>query len=383
MIPYGKQNINQTDIDAVVSVLKSDFLTQGPAVPTFEKSMTGYTGAKHAIAVSNATAALHIACLALGLKPGGKIYTSPVTFVASANCALYIGARVDFIDIDPVTYNMDPLKLEQKLVEDENNGTLPDIVIPVHLAGQSCDMEKIHKLSQRFGFKIIEDASHAVGGKYQGSPVGNCRFSDVTIFSFHPVKIITTGEGGMLLTNSDTLATKLEELRSHGITRDPAKLKKNDGPWYYEQQDLGFNYRITDIQAALGKSQLQRLDEFVEKRNQLANRYNEKLKGLPLVTPVVNSGNYSAFHLYIIRLELEKISKTHKQVFEELRAAGIGVNLHYIPIYRQPYYHQFGYEKNDFTESEKYYSEAISLPLYYDLTEELQDEIIRKIKQIF
>lgn len=383
MIPYGRQEISQADIDAVVGVLQSDFLTQGPMVPLFERSIADYCGAVHALAVNSATSALHVACLALGLGPGDRLWTSPITFVASANCGLYCGAQVDFVDIDSRTYNLCPQALERKLVAAEKTGTLPKIVVAVHLCGQPCEMEAIYRLSQRFGFKTIEDASHAIGGRYRGEPIGNCRYSDITVFSFHPVKIITTAEGGMALTNDPWLAEQMGLLRSHGITRDPALMTHApDGPWSYQQVTLGFNYRMTDLQAALGVSQLQRLDQFVARRHQLAHRYDELLAGLPMTTPWQHTDSYSGLHLYVIRLQLDKISHTHRAVFEALREQGIGVNLHYIPVYTQPYYQKSGYEKRDFPQAEQYYREAISLPMYHALSEEQQDQVVGALQRI-
>lgn len=382
MIRYGQQDITQADIDAVAEVMKSINLTQGPAIPRFEQAVLAHCGARHATAVNSATSALHIACLALGLGPGDWLWTTPNTFVASANCALYCGARVDFVDIDPRTYNLCPKALERKLLLAEKEGRLPKIVVPVHLCGQPCDMRTIHALSQRFGFKIIEDASHAIGGRYLGEPIGNCRYSDITVFSFHPVKIITTAEGGMAVTNNDELATRLGLLRSHGITRDPAlMIKPMDGPWYYEQVALGFNYRMTDIQAALGVSQMTRLTNYVERRHVIAQRYDRLLAELPVTLPWQHPDGYSAFHLYVIRLQLNKINKTHLQVFEALRAREIIVNLHYIPVHTQPYYQQMGFNEGEFPEAERYYSEAISIPMYPTLTNEQQYEVVAAIKE--
>lgn len=382
MIPYGRQDISQADIDAVVAVLQSDFLTQGPQVPAFEAAVAEYCGVSHALAVNSATSALHIACLALGLGPGDRLWTSPITFVASANCALYCGAEVDFVDIDPRTYNLCPEALERKLTEAESQGRLPKIVVPVHLCGQPCDMRRIHELAQRFGFKVIEDASHAIGGRYQGQPIGNCRYSDITVFSFHPVKIITTAEGGMALTNDAVLAERMALLRSHGITRDSAQMTHAaDGPWYYQQIELGFNYRMTELQAALGLSQLQRLDQFVARRHELAARYDRLLAELPVVTPWQHPDSYSGLHLYVIRLRLDKIDRRHRQVFEALREQGIGVNLHYIPVHTQPYYAQMGFSSGDYPEAERYYAEAISLPMYAIMTEAQQDEVVRALKR--
>lgn len=378
MIPYGRQDINQADIDAVVKVLRSDFLTQGPAVPALEKAVASYCGAHHAVAVNSATSALHIACLALGVGKGDVVWTTPITFVASANCALYCGATVDFVDIDPRTYNLSVKRLAEKLARAEKSCCLPKVIIPVHLCGQPCDMAGIHALSQRYGFKIIEDASHAIGGKYRGGSIGNCHYSDITVFSFHPVKIITTGEGGMALTNDAQLAKRLRLLRSHGITSDAADMhpRSPDELWNYQQIDLGFNYRMTDIHAALGLSQVQRLDEFVAKRRTIAKRYDELLANMPIVTPWQHADSYSSYHLYLIRLKLGEITKTHRQVYEAMHAAGILVNLHYIPVYRQPHYEQMGFAVGYCAEAEQYYSEVISIPMYPGLTETQQDSVV-------
>jgi UDP-4-amino-4,6-dideoxy-N-acetyl-beta-L-altrosamine transaminase len=377
MIPYGRQDISEADIQAVVEVLRSDYLTQGPAVPAFEQALAGYCGARHAVAVNSATSALHIACLALGVGPGDWVWTSPITFVATANCALYCGAQLDFVDIDPRSYNLSVDCLAEKLLQAERSGCLPKVVIPVHLGGQPCEMAGIHALSQRYGFKIIEDASHAIGGKYRGDPIGNCRFSDISVFSFHPVKIITTGEGGMALTNDVQLARRMQLLRSHGTTRDAADMTHApDGPWYYQQIELGYNYRMTDFQAALGLSQLQRLDDFVSRRHALARRYAESLVGLPVVTQWFSQDGYSALHLYIVCLKLHEIPVTHMEVFDALRAAGIGVNLHYIPVYRQPYYERQGFKPGYCPVAERYYAEAISLPMYPGLTEAQQQTVV-------
>ena len=382
MIPYGRQDINQADIDAVVKVLRSDFLTQGPVVPAFENAVAMHCGVRHAVAVNSATSALHIACLALGVGNGDLVWTSPITFVASANCARYCGAAVDFVDIDPLTYNMSVECLRSKLKGAQKIGKLPKVVIPVHLCGQSCDMAAIHELGQQYGFKIIEDASHAIGGTYRREPVGNCRFSDITVFSFHPVKIITTGEGGMAVTNDDKLASHMARLRTHGITRDPAEMTHEpDGPWYYQQLELGLNYRLTDIHAALGLSQMKRLEEFVETRNQIANRYTKVLAHLPVTVQLQPLDVYSAFHLYVIRLRLPKTKKSHREVFEALRAAGFGVNLHYIPVYRQPYYAQMGFNPSHFPESERYYADAISIPMYSGITEDQQDRVVAALRK--
>lgn len=383
MIPYGRQDINQQDIDAVVEVLKSDFLTQGPKVPAFEQAVMEACDAKYALAVNSATSALHIACLALGLGEGDWLWTTPNTFVASANCGLYCGAQVDFVDIDPNTYNLCTKELEKKLIDAEKSGKLPKVLVPVHFSGQPCDMEVIYNLSKKYGFKIIEDASHAIGGKYKGEPIGNCRYSDITVFSFHPVKIVTTAEGGMAVTNSAELARKLDLLRSHGITRNSSLMTKPmDGPWYYEQIDLGFNYRMTELQAALGVSQMQRLDDFVAKRHKLAQRYNELLKDLPIMLPWQHEDGYSGLHLYVIRLQLDKITKTHLEVFEGMREAGILVNLHYIPVHMQPYYQAMGFEVGQFPQAEQYYQEAMSIPMFPTMTEEQQDKVIATLKEL-
>ena len=383
MIPYGRQDINQQDINAVVEVLKSDFLTQGPQVPAFEQSIIDACDAKYAVAVNSATSALHIACLALGLGNDDWLWTTPNTFVASANCALYCGAKVDFVDIDPRTYNLCAKQLEKKLIAAQKVGKLPKIVIPVHFSGQSCDMQAIHELAKKYGFNIIEDASHAIGGKYKGEPIGNSRYSDITVFSFHPVKIVTTAEGGMAVTNNAKLAEQLDLLRSHGITRDEELMTKAaDGPWYYQQIELGYNYRMTELQAALGLSQMQRLEAFVIKRHELASRYDNLLQDLPITLPWQHPDSYSARHLYVIRLQLEQINTTHLDVFNALRAAGIQANLHYIPVHMQPYYQKMGFASGQFPEAEKYYKEAISIPLFSAMTEGQQDTVCSTLKTI-
>src|SRR5690554_237317 len=380
MIPYGRQDITEADIEAVVAVLKSDFLTQGPQVPRFEQKVAQHVGARHALAVNSATSALHIACLALGLGPDDWLWTTPVTFVASANCGLYCGAQVDFVDIDPATYNLCPKALQAKLEVAEQQGRLPKVVVAVHMCGQPCDMAAIHALAQRYGFRIIEDASHAIGGKYQGEFIGNGRYSDITVFSFHPVKIVTTAEGGMALTNCDELASRINLLRSHGVTRDQNLMTHEpDGPWYYQQVDLGFNYRMTELQGAMGVSQMDRLDAFVARRHELANRYDQLLADLPVTTPWQHPDSYSGLHLYVIRLQLDNISKNHRQVFESLREQGIGVNLHYIPVHTQPYYQTMGFAAADFPEAMAYYREAISLPMFQGLTDEQQDEVVASL----
>ena len=382
MIPYGKQDINQADIDSVVDVLQSDLLTQGPQVPLFEKTVSEYCGVEYGVAVNSATSALHIACLALGLGEGDYLWTSPNTFVASANCGLYCGAKVDFVDIDLQTYNLSAEELERKLIQAKKDNKLPKIVIPVHFAGQSCDMRKIHSLSKEYGFKVIEDASHAIGGKYLDEPIGGCQYSDITVFSFHPVKIITTAEGGMATTNDKELSERMQLFRSHGVTRDPELMTKEaEGSWYYQQVDLGFNYRMTELHAALGVSQMQRLGEFVARRHVLQKRYDSLLSGLPIIRPYQDKHSFSALHLYPIQIDLNKVSKNHEQIFNELRENGIGVNVHYIPIHTQPYYLQFGFREGDFPNSEYYYSRVISLPLFHAMTVKQQDEACGVLKR--
>ena len=379
MIPYGRQDISQADIDAVVEVLQSDFLTQGPKVPEFERKVAEHVGAKYSCAVNSATSALHIACMALDLGPGDWLWTSPNTFVASANCAVYCGAKVDFVDIDPTTYNLCPDSLEQKLIHAQANGRLPKVVVPVHLCGQPCDMQRIYELSQRFGFRIIEDASHAIGGKYYNQFVGSGQYSDITVFSFHPVKIITTAEGGMAVTNNLEFAQKLNLYRSHGITRDPnLMLHANEGPWYYQQITLGYNYRMTELQAALGLEQMNRLDEFVAARHQLAERYNKELSALPVQLPYQLPNTYSGLHLYVIRVD----QAIHRQVFEALRENGLGVNLHYIPVHTQPYYQSMGFARGDFPLAEQYYREAISIPMFHGMTYDQQTQVIDTVRSV-
>ena len=379
MILYGKQDVRIDDIDLVMNVLRSNFLTQGPMVPNFENAIGDLTGVKYVTAVNSATSALHIACLALDLQPDDIVWTVPNTFVASSNCALYCGATIDFVDVDPQTSNMSVELLERKLSVSQKSGKLPKIVIPVHLAGEPCDMALIKKLSQEYDFKIIEDASHAIGGRYQGKPIGNCEYSDITVFSFHPVKIVTSGEGGAALTNSAELDHKLKLLRSHGITRDPTFMQQPcDDGWYYEQIELGYNYRMTDIHAALGLSQLTRLHEYVERRHAIAFRYDQKFKEINLKTPYRNPTSKSAFHLYVIQVEPTQ----HRRIFHKLRENNIGVNLHYIPVHTQPYYQKLGFAWGDFPNSEDYYKRAISLPMFPTLSEDEQTFVIDTVKTL-
>jgi UDP-4-amino-4,6-dideoxy-N-acetyl-beta-L-altrosamine transaminase len=383
MIPYGKQDINQADINSIISVLKSDFLTQGKQVPLFEKTVSDYCGVEYGVAVNSATSALHIACLALGLRKGDWLWTSPNSFVASANCGLYCGAKVDFVDIDTKTYNLSVEELEIKLIQAEQDGKLPKIVIPVHFAGQSCDMKGIYSLSQKYGFKIIEDASHAIGGRYLDRLIGGCQYSDITVFSFHPVKIITTAEGGLATTNDKELAERMQLFRSHGVTRDSKFMtKESEGGWYYQQVGLGFNYRMTELQAALGISQMQRLDYFVTKRHILQERYDSLLNNFPIIKPYQDKYSYSALHLYPIKIDIEKNTKDRKQIFNELRSECIGVNVHYIPIHTQPYYRKFGFKSGDLPISEEYYSRVISLPLHHRMKFSEQDYVASKLENI-
>jgi UDP-4-amino-4,6-dideoxy-N-acetyl-beta-L-altrosamine transaminase len=375
MIPYGRQTISQQDVDAVVAVLRSDFLTQGPVVPKFESAIADYCQVPHAVAVNSATSALHIACLALGVGPGDVVWTSPNTFVASANCARYCGASVDFVDIDPVTYNMCSEKLAEKLEQADRSGTLPKVVIPVHFAGQPCDMAAIHGLSQRYGFKIIEDASHAIGARYRTSVTGDCTYCDITVFSFHPVKIITTAEGGMATTKSPALARRMQLLRSHGITRDADELQnKAEGAWYYEQQILGFNYRMTDMQAALGLSQLRNLEAWITRRHEIADRYDQMLADLPMVLPKRQPNSSSALHLYPVQVA------NRRDVFDSLRRAGVGVNVHYIPVHLQPDFHDVGQKRGDLPVAESYYSRALSLPIFSALSQEQLQQIVGTVR---
>ncbi len=383
MIPYGRQDISDNDIMAVVDILRSDFLTQGPAIERFERKVAEHCGARHAIAVSNATAALHIACLALDLGPGDTAWTSPNTFVASANCARYCGADIGFVDIDPSSWNLSIERLAEKFAEAGRKGRLPKLLVPVHFSGRSCDMASIGELARHYGIAVIEDASHAIGAYYAGKPVGACQHSDCTVFSFHPVKIVTTGEGGVITTNRDDLAEKLRMLRSHGITRDSRLMQQQDAaPWAYEQLDLGYNYRMTDIQAALGASQMNRLEPFIQRRRELAARYNEVLSGLHLTLPQSEGLSESSWHLYVIRLRLEAGALTHRAAFEALRKAGIGVNLHYTPVHLQPYYRRLGFGEGECPEAEKYASEAITLPLFPGLSEAEQDYIGETLRSL-
>ena len=395
MIPYGHQDIQDADIEAVLKVLRSDFLTQGTAVPRFEQAVADRVGAKFGIAVNSATSALHVACMGLEIGPGDRLWTVPNSFVASANCGLYCGATVDFVDIDPHSWNLSVPKLAEKLARARRDGTLPKVVVPVHFTGQPTEQEAIWELAQQYGFRVIEDASHSIGASRNGEPVGSCRWSDITVFSFHPVKIITTGEGGMTLTNDPELAERMSMLRNHGITRSPARMgyvgpggvggsdpASKPGAWYYEQQMLGYNYRMTDFQAALGESQLARLEQYVERRQALAHRYDHSLGQLPLQLPAITAGNLSAFHIYVIRLTANSTSKTHRQVFDEMRERGIGVNVHYMPIHLQPYYRNLGFKRGDFPEAESHGASAITLPLYPALTEEQQDQVIRAVEEV-
>jgi UDP-4-amino-4,6-dideoxy-N-acetyl-beta-L-altrosamine transaminase len=383
MIPYGRQDITQSDIDRVTEVLRSDFLTQGPTVPRFEQAVAATVRAKHAIAVNSATSALHVACLALGLGPGDVLWTVPNTFVASANCGRYCGAQVDFVDIDPNTWNLSVPKLEEKLVRAKREGRLPKVVVPVHFSGQPTEQEAVWDLAEEYRFRVLEDASHSIGASRNTEPVGSCRWSDIAVFSFHPVKIITTTEGGLALTNDETLAKRMAMFRTHGITREAEIFtQESPGPWYYEQQLLGFNYRMTDVQAALGLSQLERLKGYVERRNVLARRYDAALKGLPLQLPRVLPGNVSAFHIYVVRLERPAAAARHREVFEELRRLGIGVNLHYIPVHLQPYYRELGFAPGQFPESEWHGESAITLPLYPSMTDREQDEVVSALRRV-
>lgn len=383
MIPYGRQDISEDDIRAVEEVLRSDYLTQGPAVPRFEEAVAAHCGANHAVAANSATSALHIACLALGLGPGDRLWTSPNTFVASSNVALLCGASVDFVDIDPRSYNMSVERLAEKLAEAKTRGTLPKVVMPVHFTGQSCDMRAIHRLSQEYGFRIIEDGSHAIGASYLGEPVGNCRYSDIAVFSFHPVKIITTSEGGMAMTNDDALAARMRRFRTHGITSDRALMHpRPEGEiWNYQQIDLGYNYRLTDIQAALGHSQLRRLDAFVDRRHEIARFYDAELAGLPVIAPWQHPDTRSSYHLYVVRIRKELCGRTQRQVYDALTADGIQANLHYIPVHRQPYYESLGFREGHCPEAELYHREAVSIPMYPTLAKQQMDHVVASLRK--
>ena len=382
MIPYGRQEISKEDIAEVVETLKSDFLTQGPKTPLFEKIVADYCGSKYGVAANSATSALHIACLALDLKKGDRLWTSPNSFVASANCGLYCGAKIDFVDIDPLTYNLSTEALEKKLIQAKQDNKLPKIVIPVHFAGQSCDMQKIHSLGKEYAFKIIEDASHAIGGSYLKNKIGMCEYSDITVFSFHPVKIITTAEGGLATTNDRGLFERMQLFRTHGVTRDPKLMtKETEGAWYYQQVDIGFNYRMTELQAALGISQMRRLDEFVNKRNILRNRYDQLLSELPIIKPHQSINVTSALHLYPIQIDKNNTKVSRYKVFNSLKKGGIGVNVHYIPIHTQPYYQEMGFAYGDFPIAETYYNNAISLPLFSQMSSEEQDKVVTTLSK--
>lgn len=385
MIPYGRQSISQADIDAVVDVLKSDFLTQGPAIERFEAAIREACGVEYAVAFNSATSALHIGCLALGVGSGDVVWTTPVSFVASSNCALYCGADIDFVDIDARTYNISVEALAKKLEQAEKDGRLPKVVIPVHLSGQPCDMVGIRKLSEKYGFSVMEDASHAIGGRYKDTPVGACEYSDITVFSFHPVKIVTTAEGGAATARDPVIAGKLQRLRTHGITRDPELMTHApDGPWYYQQIELGYNYRMTDMQAALGASQMTRVHDFVARRHELADRYDKKLAALnlPITAPFQHEDGYSGYHLYIIQLK-DEATVSHLDAFTKLRELGIGVNLHYIPIHTQPYYQELGFSVGDYPVAEDYYSRSLSIPLFHGMTEAEQDVVLDALTKVF
>jgi UDP-4-amino-4,6-dideoxy-N-acetyl-beta-L-altrosamine transaminase len=385
MIPYGRQDISEADVQAVVDVLRSDWLTQGPAVPRFERCVAEYTGARHAVAANSATGALHIACLALGVGPGDCVWTSPNTFVASANCALYCGADVDFVDIDARTYNISVQCLADKLQSAERSGRLPKVVIPVHFAGQPCEMQQIHELGRRYGFRIIEDASHAIGASYGGSKVGCCQHSDITVFSFHPVKIITTGEGGMAMTNDAELAERMMRFRTHGITNRPERMQPRPEQeiWNYQQIDLGYNYRMTDIQAALGVSQMRRLDEFVDRRHEIAAFYEKSLGGLPIIRPWQQPSAKSSYHLYPVRIRHSLCGKTQKTVYESLKSQNVAANLHYIPVHRQPFFESLGFRKGYCPEAELHHSETISLPLFSAMDQGTQEKVTSIMGNLF
>jgi UDP-4-amino-4,6-dideoxy-N-acetyl-beta-L-altrosamine transaminase len=380
MIPYGRQNISEEDIDAVIRILRSEYLTQGPEVPQFEEDMANYCSVEFAVASNSATSSLHLACLALGVGPGDYVWTSSITFVASANCARFCGAEVDLVDINPKTFNMCVENLEERLLIANRNGKLPKVIIPVHMAGQACEMEKIKLLADNYGVKVIEDASHAIGGSYKGLHIGSCKYSDITVFSFHPVKIITSGEGGIAVTNNQELAAKMALLRSHGITRDPASMRNpHAGPWYYEQLELGFNYRLTDIAAALGRSQLKRIDNFVQQRHEIADRYDKLFADTDIKVPFRDPDAHSSFHLYVVQPDLRSLRTSQNELFDRLRSQGILANLHYIPIYRHPYYQNLGLSASEYPNSEAYYATAMTLPIYPGLKAEEQEYIMRTL----
>ena len=382
MLPYGRQSIDEADIAAVVEVLRSDFLTQGPAIPRFETAVAGWCGARHGIAMANGTATLHCAAKAMGLGHGDWLWTSPITFVASANAGRYCGAKVDFVDVDPDTALMCAVRLEEKLIQSEKEGRLPKVVVPVHFAGQSCDMPRIQALGQRYGFKILEDAAHALGGEFMGERIGNCRWADAVSHSFHPVKIVTSGEGGMITTNDDELAWRIGALRTHGITRDERRMTRaSEGPWYYQQLELGYNYRMTDLQAALGASQMSKLEVFAARRRELVGLYDRGLAGLPVRPLAQDPRGVSGWHLYVIRLNLNEVSATRREVFERLREQGIGVNVHYIPVHLQPDYERLGFARGQFPEAERYYEEAITLPLFPAMTDGDVTRVLEALKQ--
>lgn len=383
IIPYGKQSINQEDINAVIEVLQSDFLTQGPRIESFEEALKSYCKVKYAVAANSATSCLHLACLAIGLKPGDYLWTSPISFLASANCGLYCGAQVDFVDIDPFTYNLCPKALEQKLLQAKKDNCLPKVVVPVHFAGQACDLKRIRELSKEYGFYVVEDAAHAIGSLYEGKPIGDCRYSDFTVFSFHPVKVMTTAEGGALVTNNSVFADKARLLRSHSVTRDESEMQSvPDGPWDYQMLDLGYNYRMTELQAALGITQLQRLDSFVQRRNTIAQKYFSAFESNPLILPYQKPETYSAWHLFVVCIDSPKIRKTRKEIFVELRERGIGVNVHFIPIHTQPYYKKLGFKQGDFPCAETYYKNCITLPIYFGLGDDEQNKIITEVHEV-
>jgi len=384
MINYGQHYVSEEDISSVIEVLRSDWLTQGPMVPEFEKSLSEYTGSKYVSLVNSATSALHLACLALDLGRGDWLWTSPISFVASSNCGIYCEANIDFVDINLDTYNIDIDALNEKLLIAEKEDKLPKVIVLVHMCGSSIDTKAIHELSKKFKFKIIEDASHAVGAKYRDLPVGSCKYSDISVFSFHPVKIITSAEGGAILTNSPEIDDRVKSYRSHGITKDVEKFKNSsEGPWYYEQHSLGFNYRMNDLQAALGLSQLQRLDKITLNRNELANSYKELLEGLPIEFQRIIDHSYSSYHLLSVRIKTDQVQQKKRYFFDNLLRMGIGVNFHYIPIYRQPYYSKFGFNYKNFPNAETYFDQAITLPLYPNLSNSNLNFICRSFRSLF